>query len=148
VQPEPNEPPPSPVASRYRYRYRRRRRRHRRQLCVVDRPASGENLLLRAENQRGRSLGGRERQSYGLNAPRDDGGGAGGEGEARSARSCAPCPLPPPPHPLAGRRVPSLCCSAASSRSFGIPSGRRMVPALRPSAGEIRPPRRWIQLDR
>jgi len=53
---------------------RRRHRCRRRQLCVVDRPASGENLLLRAENQRERSLGGRERQSYGLNAPRDDDG--------------------------------------------------------------------------
>ena len=40
-----------------------------RQLCVVDRPASGENLLLRAENQRERfPRGNTERQSYGLNA--------------------------------------------------------------------------------
>lgn len=67
---------------------RRQHRRHRRrQLCVVDRPASGENLLLRAENQRERSLGGRKRQSYGLNAPRDDDGAGGGEGEAESERS-------------------------------------------------------------
>lgn len=75
VQPEPSEPPPDP-------RRRHRCCRRRRQLCVVDRPASGENLLLRAENQRERSLGGRERQSYGLNAPRDDDGGVEGrEGE-------------------------------------------------------------------
>jgi len=98
VQPEPNEPPPSPVASRYRRR--RRRRRRRRQLCVVDRPASGENLLLRAENQRERSLGGRERQSYGLNAPRDDDGGGRGKGARvkRAARGAAfPVRSPRPP---------------------------------------------------
>lgn len=93
VQPEPSELPPALRRNHHHRRHcrRRRRRRHcrrrRRQLCVVDRLASGENLLLRAENQRERSLGGRERQSYGLNAPRDDDGGE------RARRTLSrPCP--------------------------------------------------------